>query len=129
MDIIMIAKSVLVKSAKNISLKNSHYTLRSSVSATAGPKFPNSIDMVMRGDLFVDMILEERIIQCLGVGAIRIQCMDVGGHDVVNRKNNDIKVIWMQEGIYNEEAEKRAKANGMDIVFNRCMMAEHRRLF
>jgi uncharacterized protein len=49
--------------------------------------------------------------------------------DVINRKNNDIKVIWMQEGIYNEEAEKRAKANGMDVVFNRCMMAEHRRLF
>ncbi|HXX95556.1 MAG TPA: CoA-binding protein [Candidatus Bathyarchaeia archaeon] len=48
--------------------------------------------------------------------------------DVINRKNNDIKVIWMQEGIYNEEAEKRAKANGMDVVFNRCMMAEHRRL-
>lgn len=49
--------------------------------------------------------------------------------DVINRKNNDIKVIWMQEGIYNEEAEKRSKANGMDVVFNRCMMAEHRRLF
>jgi predicted CoA-binding protein len=30
----------------------------------------------------------------------------------------------MQEGIYNEEAEKRAKANGMDVVFYRCMMAE-----
>jgi predicted CoA-binding protein len=49
--------------------------------------------------------------------------------DVVNRKNNDIKVIWMQEGIYNGEAEKRAKANGIDVVFNKCMMAEHRRLF
>lgn len=49
--------------------------------------------------------------------------------DVIKRKNNDIKVIWMQEGIYNEEAEKRAKASGKDVVFNRCMMAEHRRLF
>lgn len=49
--------------------------------------------------------------------------------DVINRKKDDIKVIWMQEGIYNEEAEKRAKENGMDVVFNRCMMAEHRRLF
>ena len=49
--------------------------------------------------------------------------------DVINRKKNGIKVIWMQEGIYNEEAEKRAEANGMDVVFNRCMMAEHRRLF
>jgi uncharacterized protein len=49
--------------------------------------------------------------------------------DVMKRTNNDIKVIWMQEGIYNEHAEKRAKTNGMDVIFNRCMMAEHRRLF
>jgi predicted CoA-binding protein len=44
-------------------------------------------------------------------------------------KKPGIKVVWMQEGIYNEEAEARAKENGMDVVFNRCMMAEHMRLF
>ncbi|MEJ7642324.1 MAG: CoA-binding protein [Candidatus Nitrosocosmicus sp.] len=33
----------------------------------------------------------------------------------------------MQSGIYNEEAEKKAKENGMDVVFNRCMMVEHSR--
>ncbi len=44
-------------------------------------------------------------------------------------KKPDIKIIWMQEGIYNEEAEANAKARGMDVVFNRCMMAEHQRLF
>jgi predicted CoA-binding protein len=26
-------------------------------------------------------------------------------------------------------AERKAKENGLDVVFNRCMMAEHRRLF
>jgi len=46
--------------------------------------------------------------------------------DALNRK--DIQVIWMQEGIYNEEAEKKAKENGLDVVYNRCMMAEHIRL-
>jgi uncharacterized protein len=44
-------------------------------------------------------------------------------------KKKGIKVIWMQEGIYNEEAERKAKENGMDVVYNRCMMAEHKRLF
>lgn len=44
-------------------------------------------------------------------------------------KKDQIKVIWMQEGIYNDEAEKRARDNGLDVVFNRCMMAEHMRLF
>lgn len=49
--------------------------------------------------------------------------------DDVIRKKDQIKVIWMQEGIYSEEAERKAKENGLDVVFNRCMMAEHRRLF
>ena len=39
------------------------------------------------------------------------------------------KVIWLQEGIHNEEAENLAKEHGIDIVFNRCMLAEHQRLF
>jgi uncharacterized protein len=43
-------------------------------------------------------------------------------------KKNGIKVIWMQEGIYNKEAEMKAKENGIDVVYNRCMMAEHERL-
>jgi hypothetical protein len=39
------------------------------------------------------------------------------------------KVIWLQEGIHNLEAEKIAQENGIKIVFNRCMLAEHQRLF
>ena len=38
------------------------------------------------------------------------------------------KVIWLQEGIHNEEAEQLARDAGIDVVFNRCMLAEHRRL-
>jgi len=48
--------------------------------------------------------------------------------DAIHKKDQ-IKVIWMQEGIYNAEAEQKAKENGLEVVFNRCMMAEHRRLF
>jgi predicted CoA-binding protein len=39
------------------------------------------------------------------------------------------KVIWLQEGIHNAEAEELAKKVGIDVVFNRCMLAEHQRLF
>tara|TARA_Y100000590_G_scaffold136906_1_gene156691 strand:- start:254 stop:667 length:414 start_codon:yes stop_codon:yes gene_type:complete len=38
------------------------------------------------------------------------------------------KVIWLQEGIHNPEAEKLARDAGIDVVFNRCMLAEHSRL-
>jgi uncharacterized protein len=44
-------------------------------------------------------------------------------------KKEGIKVIWMQEGIYSEEAERMAKEKGVAVVYNRCMMAEHTRLF
>jgi hypothetical protein len=39
------------------------------------------------------------------------------------------KVIWLQEGIHNAEAEEMARKAGIEVVFNRCMLAEHQRLF
>jgi uncharacterized protein len=44
-------------------------------------------------------------------------------------KKEGIKVIWMQEGIYSKEAEDLAMEKDISAVYNRCMMAEHRRLF
>jgi hypothetical protein len=38
------------------------------------------------------------------------------------------KVIWLQEGIHNQEAEEMAIKAGIKVVFNRCMLAEHQRL-
>ena len=38
------------------------------------------------------------------------------------------KVIWLQEGIHNEEAENLAREHGIDVVLNRCMLAEHQRV-
>jgi uncharacterized protein len=44
------------------------------------------------------------------------------------KKKDGIKVFWNQLGIYNEEAEKKAKENSIDVVYNRCIMEEHKRL-
>jgi uncharacterized protein len=49
-------------------------------------------------------------------------------NDVLKKKDG-IKVFWMQLGIHNEDAERKAKENGIDVVYNRCMMEEHKRLF
>ncbi|MEM0376061.1 MAG: CoA-binding protein [Nitrososphaerota archaeon] len=38
------------------------------------------------------------------------------------------KVIWLQEGIYHPDAVGLARSRGITIVWNRCMMKEHRRL-
>jgi predicted CoA-binding protein len=38
------------------------------------------------------------------------------------------KVVWMQEGIENEEAAQKAREAGLKVVMNACMRATHQSL-
>ena len=38
------------------------------------------------------------------------------------------KVIWMQLGIVNEEAAAKAREAGLEVVMDRCIRSEHRRM-
>ncbi|MHB1493694.1 MAG: CoA-binding protein [Thermoplasmataceae archaeon] len=38
------------------------------------------------------------------------------------------KAVWMQLGVENEEAANKATGNGIDVVMNKCIMVEHKRL-
>ena len=40
-----------------------------------------------------------------------------------------VKVIWMQLGISDKEAMEEASKKGIKVIYNRCIMREHRRLF
>ncbi len=41
----------------------------------------------------------------------------------------DVKVVWLQKGIVNNEAAKKALDAGMQVVQNRCTMVDHKMLF
>ncbi|MFW9930769.1 MAG: CoA-binding protein, partial [Candidatus Thorarchaeota archaeon] len=38
------------------------------------------------------------------------------------------RYIWMQLGIENEKAKEKAEANNIEVVMDRCLYIEHRRL-
>jgi len=52
------------------------------------------------------------------VGAIVKACIERG----------DIKVLWTQIGIINNEAAQKAKEAGISVVQNHCAMVEHKNL-
>lgn len=38
------------------------------------------------------------------------------------------KGVWMQEGVVNDEAAGKARAAGLEVVMDRCILKEHRRM-
>lgn len=38
------------------------------------------------------------------------------------------KAVWMQEGVVHEKAAAKARAAGLTVVMDRCLLKEHRKL-
>ena len=38
------------------------------------------------------------------------------------------KAVWMQEGVINEQAADRARAAGLLVVMDKCMLKEHQKI-
>jgi hypothetical protein len=38
------------------------------------------------------------------------------------------RAVWMQEGVADEDAAARARAAGLIVVMDRCILKEHQRL-
>jgi predicted CoA-binding protein len=38
------------------------------------------------------------------------------------------KCVWMQEGVVHEEAARKAREAGLEVVMDRCILKDHRKL-
>jgi predicted CoA-binding protein len=39
------------------------------------------------------------------------------------------KVVWMQEGVFNDEAAAHARQAGLTVIQDRCILKEHAKRF
>lgn len=42
-------------------------------------------------------------------------------------KREDVKIIWMQEGVKNDGAKEYAQHHGLQVVMNSCIMKAHKK--
>ena len=47
---------------------------------------------------------------------------------IANKDRLGLRILWMQLGVINEEAAKRAEASGFTVIMNRCPKIEYGRL-
>ena len=82
-----------------------------------------------------EIINGEKVISSLDKISDKIDIVDVFrpsieaigiANEAVKKKS---KVLWLQYGIHNDEAEKIAKDQNMDFVSNKCIKQEYQRLF
>ena len=80
-----------------------------------------------------DTILGEKVYRSLAEITEQVDMVDMFrkaevADEIVDmiEKRDDIKVLWLQKGIVNNTAAKRAKDLGLKVVQNRCTMVDHR---
>jgi predicted CoA-binding protein len=83
-----------------------------------------------------DEILGEKVYRSLAEIPEKVDLVDIFRKASVvsilvdeSLKRGDVKTIWAQKGIINNEAGEKAKANNLNFVQNHCTMVEHREIF
>lgn len=87
-------------------------------------------DSIMKLTSYPDIMSVPDFIEILLVFRPSEDALDIV-KEAVKRKEEkgDIKLIWLQLGIINEEAKKLALENGIDFVQDKCMYVEHKAVY
>ena len=83
-----------------------------------------------------DTILDEKVYRSIEEIPFKIDMIDMFRKPEVAdilvdaiASRDDIKVLWLQKGIINNAAAKKALDLGVKVVQDRCTMIEHRRIY
>ena len=89
-----------------------------------------SADTILERTCYDTLLAVEGRIDLVNVFRPSEAALDVV-REAVERKRakGDIAVIWLQEGIVNEEAKNLAEENGIRFVQDRCMLKEYKKAF
>ena len=77
-----------------------------------GEKAYSSLDAIPEPVDIVDIFRRSEFVPDIVDAAIRIHA----------------KCVWMQEGVIHEEAAAKARAAGLEVVMDRCILKEHRKM-
>jgi predicted CoA-binding protein len=84
---------------------------------------------------FAESVLGKKCFKSLAEVTERIDVVEVfrpsaeAGKVVEDAAAKGVKIVWLQEGIYSQEAAERARRLGLTLAWDRCMKKEHQRLY
>lgn len=89
-----------------------------------------SVETIMKETAYPDIQSVPDAIEILLVFRPSNEAVDIVKKAIErNKVKNDIKVIWLQLGIVNDEAKELAEENGIEFVQDKCMYVEHKGVY
>ncbi len=94
------------------------------------PVNPNAAGKLIHGELVHDNLSAiSETFQMVDIFRNSRDAADSVDQAITAAQKSGINVVWMQLGVRNDEAAKRAEAAGLKVVMDRCPMIEINRLF
>jgi len=92
------------------------------------PINPNA-DTILKQQVYRNIMDIPDKIDILNIFRPQEEALSIVQEAVERRKaKGDIKLIWLQLGLKNEEAKQLAKENGIDYIEDKCMYIEHKKV-
>ncbi|MFY8160454.1 MAG: CoA-binding protein [Candidatus Kapaibacteriota bacterium] len=90
------------------------------------PVNPNA-ETIMKLKVYPNLMDIEETIDMVNVFRPGYECLEVVEEAIArHRQKGDVKLIWLQLGIINNDAQMLAEENGIQFIQDKCIYVEHR---